>query len=187
MVFKCWVFFFFSPTFFLQISDRGGGVPLRKIDRLFNYMYSTAPTPSLEPGAVPLVHPFIKSNLIIIDLVDHCLSYMTHTHTHIWERESAVFLICSCAGWFWLWLAHFQALCPILPGGFKTLLHGGRWHRCCHLFEGKVKKSSEWNGIMTFLSPKYYYKLMMSSLTFLPGVKLEEQWHLHRRPRRELV
>lgn len=27
---------------------------MRKIDRLFNYMYSTAPTPSLEPGSVPL-------------------------------------------------------------------------------------------------------------------------------------
>ncbi|CAB1460995.1 unnamed protein product [Pleuronectes platessa] len=38
----------------VKISDSGGGVPLRKIDRLFNYMYSTAPTPSLEPGAVPL-------------------------------------------------------------------------------------------------------------------------------------
>ncbi|KAJ1117082.1 hypothetical protein NDU88_005282, partial [Pleurodeles waltl] len=37
------------------ISDRGGGVPLRKIDRLFNYMYSTAPRPSLEPSrAAPL-------------------------------------------------------------------------------------------------------------------------------------
>lgn len=40
----------------LQISDLGGGVPLRKIDRLFNYMYSTAPRPSLEPTrAAPLV------------------------------------------------------------------------------------------------------------------------------------
>ncbi|CAN9506182.1 unnamed protein product [Ophioblennius macclurei] len=38
----------------VKISDRGGGVPLRKIERLFNYMYSTAPTPSLEPGTVPL-------------------------------------------------------------------------------------------------------------------------------------
>ncbi|XP_016337558.1 pyruvate dehydrogenase (acetyl-transferring) kinase isozyme 3, mitochondrial-like isoform X2 [Sinocyclocheilus anshuiensis] len=40
----------------LSISDKGGGVPLRKIDRLFNYMYSTAPTPRLDPSqtAVPL-------------------------------------------------------------------------------------------------------------------------------------
>lgn len=29
----------------LQMSDRGGGVPLRKIERLFSYMYSTAPSP----------------------------------------------------------------------------------------------------------------------------------------------
>ncbi|XP_077813327.1 pyruvate dehydrogenase (acetyl-transferring) kinase isozyme 1, mitochondrial isoform X6 [Macaca mulatta] len=39
----------------LQMSDRGGGVPLRKIDRLFNYMYSTAPRPRVETSrAVPL-------------------------------------------------------------------------------------------------------------------------------------
>ncbi|XP_030637313.1 pyruvate dehydrogenase kinase, isozyme 3b isoform X2 [Chanos chanos] len=32
----------------VKISDQGGGVPLRKMDRLFNYMYSTAPAPSLD-------------------------------------------------------------------------------------------------------------------------------------------
>ncbi|NXK88365.1 PDK2 kinase, partial [Formicarius rufipectus] len=29
----------------IRMSDRGMGVPLRKIERLFSYMYSTAPTP----------------------------------------------------------------------------------------------------------------------------------------------
>ncbi|XP_688551.2 pyruvate dehydrogenase (acetyl-transferring) kinase isozyme 3, mitochondrial isoform X2 [Danio rerio] len=38
----------------VKISDRGGGVALRKIDRLFNYTYSTAPTPSLDSKRVPL-------------------------------------------------------------------------------------------------------------------------------------
>ncbi|KTF83746.1 hypothetical protein cypCar_00003685 [Cyprinus carpio] len=31
-----------------KMSDRGGGVPLRKIERLFSYMYSTAPSPVAE-------------------------------------------------------------------------------------------------------------------------------------------
>ncbi|XP_075888331.1 pyruvate dehydrogenase (acetyl-transferring) kinase isozyme 2, mitochondrial-like [Nelusetta ayraudi] len=30
----------------IKMSDRGGGVPLRKIERLFSYLYSTAPRPS---------------------------------------------------------------------------------------------------------------------------------------------
>lgn len=40
---------------FPQMSDRGGGVPLRKIERLFSYMYSTAPTPQPGTGGTPLV------------------------------------------------------------------------------------------------------------------------------------
>ncbi|XP_028930750.1 pyruvate dehydrogenase kinase, isozyme 2 [Ornithorhynchus anatinus] len=38
----------------IKMSDRGGGVPLRKIDRLFSYMYSTAPTPHPGTGGTPL-------------------------------------------------------------------------------------------------------------------------------------
>ncbi|NXK83568.1 PDK2 kinase, partial [Amazona guildingii] len=34
----------------IKMSDRGMGVPLRKIERLFSYMYSTAPTPQLGTG-----------------------------------------------------------------------------------------------------------------------------------------
>lgn len=32
----------------IKISDNGGGVPLRKIERLFSYMYSTAPKPMMD-------------------------------------------------------------------------------------------------------------------------------------------
>ncbi|NXD18671.1 PDK2 kinase, partial [Nothocercus nigrocapillus] len=38
----------------IKMSDRGMGVPLRKIDRLFSYLYSTAPTPQLGTGGAPL-------------------------------------------------------------------------------------------------------------------------------------
>lgn len=48
-------FFFFFLIF--QMSDRGGGVPLRKIEHLFSYMYSTAPSPVHEDNSrnAPLV------------------------------------------------------------------------------------------------------------------------------------
>ncbi|XP_064420113.1 pyruvate dehydrogenase (acetyl-transferring) kinase isozyme 1, mitochondrial [Latimeria chalumnae] len=39
----------------IKMSDRGGGVPLREINKLFNYMYSTAPVPQFETSrATPL-------------------------------------------------------------------------------------------------------------------------------------
>ncbi|XP_062258057.1 pyruvate dehydrogenase (acetyl-transferring) kinase isozyme 1, mitochondrial [Platichthys flesus] len=39
----------------VKVSDRGGGVPLRKIDRLFTYTYSTAPRPNFDGShAAPL-------------------------------------------------------------------------------------------------------------------------------------
>ncbi|XP_006636568.1 pyruvate dehydrogenase (acetyl-transferring) kinase isozyme 1, mitochondrial isoform X1 [Lepisosteus oculatus] len=39
----------------VKMSDRGGGVPLRKIERLFSYTYSTAPLPRMETSrATPL-------------------------------------------------------------------------------------------------------------------------------------
>ncbi|XP_067299294.1 pyruvate dehydrogenase (acetyl-transferring) kinase isozyme 1, mitochondrial [Pseudorasbora parva] len=39
----------------VKVSDRGGGVPLRKIDRLFTYTYSTAPRPQMDTSrATPL-------------------------------------------------------------------------------------------------------------------------------------
>lgn len=45
-------------TCLFKISDRGGGVPLRVIDRLFSYTYSTAPTPVMDNSRnAPLVRP----------------------------------------------------------------------------------------------------------------------------------
>uniref|UniRef100_A0A3B5MMK2 Protein-serine/threonine kinase n=1 Tax=Xiphophorus couchianus TaxID=32473 RepID=A0A3B5MMK2_9TELE len=45
-----------SEDLTVKVSDRGGGVPLRKIDRLFTYTYSTAPRPSIDDSrAAPLV------------------------------------------------------------------------------------------------------------------------------------
>ena len=51
----CHTGFVVTVCHLLQMSDRGMGVPLRKIERLFSYMYSTAPTPQLGAGGAPMV------------------------------------------------------------------------------------------------------------------------------------
>ncbi|XP_062859147.1 pyruvate dehydrogenase (acetyl-transferring) kinase isozyme 2, mitochondrial [Trichomycterus rosablanca] len=38
----------------IKMSDRGGGVPFRKLENLYSYMYSTAPTPQLGQQRAPL-------------------------------------------------------------------------------------------------------------------------------------
>ncbi|CAB1328500.1 unnamed protein product [Coregonus sp. 'balchen'] len=43
-----------SEDLTVKVSDRGGGVPLRKIERLFTYTYSTAPPPSMDGQRSPL-------------------------------------------------------------------------------------------------------------------------------------
>lgn len=53
----------------LQMSDKGGGVPLRKIERLFSYMYSTAPSPVVDNARnAPLVSNMATSLFSIINL-----------------------------------------------------------------------------------------------------------------------
>uniref|UniRef100_A0A8C6TW58 Protein-serine/threonine kinase n=1 Tax=Neogobius melanostomus TaxID=47308 RepID=A0A8C6TW58_9GOBI len=37
----------------IKVSDRGGGVPFRRIDNLFSYMYSTAPAPEIGEHSRP--------------------------------------------------------------------------------------------------------------------------------------
>ena len=38
----------------VKISDQGGGIPRHITNRLFQYLYSTAPRPSMQPKKAPL-------------------------------------------------------------------------------------------------------------------------------------
>ncbi|EMP25640.1 [Pyruvate dehydrogenase [lipoamide]] kinase isozyme 3 [Chelonia mydas] len=79
-----------------KISDQGGGVPLRKIDRLFNYMYSTAPRPSLEPTrAAPLesreIRPTADSIVEGDDMVN-CSGFFGHKNQIVQDNVGKNFL-----------------------------------------------------------------------------------------------
>uniref|UniRef100_A0AAQ4NP92 Protein-serine/threonine kinase n=1 Tax=Gasterosteus aculeatus aculeatus TaxID=481459 RepID=A0AAQ4NP92_GASAC len=68
----------------VKVSDRGGGVPLRKIDRLFTYTYSTAPRPSSDGArAAPLLFTVQVEELLAV----HTLGcefggVLVHVHAH---------------------------------------------------------------------------------------------------------
>ncbi|MGH0150863.1 UNVERIFIED_CONTAM: hypothetical protein FKN15_022085 [Acipenser sinensis] len=58
--------------------DRGGGVPLRKIDRLFSYMYSTAPRPVMDNSSnAPLM--LDRGGGVPLRKIDRLFSYMYST------------------------------------------------------------------------------------------------------------
>lgn len=55
----------------LQVSDRGGGVPLRKIDRLFTYTYSTAPLPCFDGSRAA---PLVSVTAVLLSSMHVCVS-----------------------------------------------------------------------------------------------------------------
>lgn len=63
------------------MSDRGGGVPFRRIEHLFSYMYSTAPRPCIgDKHRAPLVR-----------------RWPAHTHNRTWRRRANPH-VCAQAG-----------------------------------------------------------------------------------------
>lgn len=98
-----------------QMSDRGGGVPFRKIERLFSYLYSTAPRPSIsDKHRAPLVR----------DWRTHVTKNAQHDH-----RNGANVCVCAVrAGRVRVRSAHLPALRSLFPGRLAALLHGGKWN-----------------------------------------------------------
>uniref|UniRef100_A0A672SAN4 Protein-serine/threonine kinase n=1 Tax=Sinocyclocheilus grahami TaxID=75366 RepID=A0A672SAN4_SINGR len=77
----------------VKVSDRGGGVPLRKIDRLFTYTYSTAPRPQMDTSrATPLVTPrfgtHVNRGLIAKFNHNRMKVYQLYVFTHALSTES---------------------------------------------------------------------------------------------------
>ena len=76
-----WIFFILCS---LQLSDEGGGIPRSQIDKLFNYMYTTAPHPP-KPGTTtipPLVRQSSKTIQPIPKLPLRLLTQLPTTQTH---------------------------------------------------------------------------------------------------------
>lgn len=112
-----------------QMSDRGGGVPFRRTERLFSYMYSTAPRPCIgDKHRAPLVS---RTHI-------HTQSH-THTHTHsrLFRSSDAAARTCVCAGGLRLRASHLPSLRSLLPGRLTAVLHGGERDRRHHPPEGK--------------------------------------------------
>lgn len=100
------------------MSDLGGGVPFRKMENLFSYMYSTAPTPQMdEKQRAPLVRHYI----IFLILYKNIKLFQKHQFVRNISLHGLrlcflnICLILS-SGWVWLWAAHLAALCQVLPG-----------------------------------------------------------------------
>lgn len=62
----------------LQVSDKGGGVPFRRIENLFSYMYSTAPAPQIGEHTRP---PLVSRDIQAVG----CFRLLTGFHAYIYR------------------------------------------------------------------------------------------------------
>lgn len=123
-------------TLCFQMSDRGGGVPFRRTERLFSYMYSTAPRPCIgDKHRAPLVSRYA--------------SLQTHTITHTLDTTEELRYVHGrvCVGRVWLRAAHLPSLRPLFPGRLTAVFHGREWNWRHHPPEGNfnTKNYTDWS------------------------------------------
>nr|XP_046259339.1 pyruvate dehydrogenase (acetyl-transferring) kinase isozyme 1, mitochondrial isoform X3 [Scatophagus argus] len=111
----------------VKVSDRGGGVPLRKIDRLFTYTYSTAPRPSNDGSrAAPL--SFRPHRTVCMSGVCSVAVRVKSTAPLSTSVIFSSFLTFGRVGWLRVWPAHLSAVRPVLSGGSEAVLARGLWN-----------------------------------------------------------